>query len=375
MPSRTTAIWAGAAGAVIIVAGAGAAYWTHPGLLRPVPPPATTAGASAAPPAATAAVATAATTALPAAAAPGATAPATAAPSAPAVVKPAFDVVNVDPTGETVVAGRAEPNAKVELRDDGKTVAEATANSEGQFVIIPPALPPGSHSLTLAAPGAPAAQTSNAIEVAVAAPEPKSVAAEPTPAKAAMPAPSSGPPPAETPSGSPSGVAVQSVEASAGGRLVAKGAASPNATVRLYLSGAFIGDAKTSADGRWTLTIKHGLTPGAYALRADAINPKDAAVLARAEVPFDYAISSSIPPPSGALVAEAGGAPSPADVVVDVVQTDHVVRGNTLWGESQKFYGDGSLYKLIFAANANQIKNPNLIYPGQVFVVPKEPKP
>ena len=72
---------------------------------------------------------------------------------------------------------------------------------------------------------------------------------------------------------------------------------------------------------------------------------------------------------------EAGGAPSPADVVVDAVQTDHVVRGNTLWGESQKFYGDGSLYKLIFAANANQIKNPNLIYPGQVFVVPKEPKP
>ena len=313
MPSRTTAIWAGAAGAVIIVAGAGAAYWTHPGLFRPVPPPATTAGASAAPPAATAALATAATTTLPAAPA----------PSAPAVVKPAFDVVNVDPTGETVVAGRAEPNAKVELRDDGKTVAEATANSEGQFVIIPPALPPGSHSLTLAAPGAPAAQTSNAIEVAVAAPEPKSDAAEPTLAKAATPAPSSEPPPAGAPSGSPSGVAVQSVEASAGGRLVAKGAASPNATVRLYLSGAFIGDAKTSADGRWTLTIKHGLTPGAYALRADAINPTDASVLARAEVPFDYAISSSTRPPSGALVAEAegsSGAPSPADVVVDAIR-------------------------------------------------------
>ena len=144
-----------------------------------------------------------------------------------------------------------------------------------------------------------------------------------------------------------------------------------------YLSGAFIGDAKTNADGRWTLTIKHGLTPGGYALRADAINPKDAGVLARAEVPFDYAISSATPPPSGALVAEAegSGAPSPADVVVDAIQTDHVVRGNTLWGESQKFYGDGSLYRLIFAANASQIKNPNLIYPGQVFVVPKEPKP
>ncbi len=372
MPSRTTAIWTGATGAVIVVAGAAAAYWTHPSLLWPVPPPAATAGASVAlplPAAVAPAVAAAATTAS------TAPPPATMAPPPPAAVKPAFDVVNVDPAGEAVVAGRAAPNAKVELRDDGKTVAEATANSEGQFVIIPPALAPGSHSLTLAAPGISAAQTSNPIEVAVAAPEPKSVAAEPTLAKAAAASSPGSPSPVDTPSGSTDRVAVQSVEASAGGRLVAKGAASPNATVRLYLSGAFVGDAKTSADGRWTLTIKHGLTPGAYALRADAINPKDAAVLARAEVPFDYAISSSIPPPSGALVAEAGGAPSPADVVVDVVQTDHVVRGNTLWGESQKFYGDGSLYKLIFAANANQIKNPNLIYPGQVFVVPKEPKP
>ena len=310
MPSRTMAIWAGVTGAVIVVAGAAAAYWTHPDLLWPVvPPPAATAEPSAASPPPTATVAPAVAVAA---------AKTTAAPP-PAAIKPAFDVVNVEPTGEAVVAGRAAPNAKVELRDDGKTVAEATANNEGQFVIIPPALPPGSHSLTLAAPGESAAQTSNPIEVAVAAPETKSVAAEPTPATAAS---SSGlPPPAETPSGSPDRVAVQSVEASAGGRLVAKGAASPNATVRLYLSGAFIGDAKTNADGRWTLTIKHGLTPGGYALRADAINPKDAGVLARAEVPFDYAISSATPPPSGALVAEAegSGAPSPADVVVDAI--------------------------------------------------------
>ena len=167
MPSRTTAIWTGATGAVIVVAGAAAAYWTHPSLLWPVPPPAATAGASVAlplPAAVAPAVAAAATTAS------TAPPPATMAPPPPAAVKPAFDVVNVDPAGEAVVAGRAAPNAKVELRDDGKTVAEATANSEGQFVIIPPALAPGSHSLTLAAPGISAAQTSNPIEVAVAAP-------------------------------------------------------------------------------------------------------------------------------------------------------------------------------------------------------------
>src|SRR5271166_4700544 len=143
MLSRTMAIWAGAAGAVIVVAAAAAAYWTHPALLWPVPPPAATAEVSAAPPPPTGAVApgvAAAETTGPQNST--AVAPKTMAPTAQAVVKPAFDVVNVEPTGETVVAGRAAPNAKVELRDAGKTVAEATANSQGQFVIIPPALQP-----------------------------------------------------------------------------------------------------------------------------------------------------------------------------------------------------------------------------------------
>jgi nucleoid-associated protein YgaU len=48
------------------------------------------------------------------------------------------------------------------------------------------------------------------------------------------------------------------------------------------------------------------------------------------------------------------------------------VTGHTLWGISQKYYGDGSRYQVIYAANSNQIRSPSLIYPGQVFVIPKE---
>ena len=59
--------------------------------------------------------------------------------------------MNVDPSGEAVIAGRAAPNAKVELHDGGKTIAEAIADAAGQFVIIPPALAPGDHNLSLAA--------------------------------------------------------------------------------------------------------------------------------------------------------------------------------------------------------------------------------
>ena len=288
--------------------------------------------------------------------------------SAASAPKPAFDVVNVAPTGDTVVAGRAAPNAKVELRDAGKPVAETTANAEGQFVMIPPALAPGRHTLTLAEAGtAPAPQTSNPVDVAVPAPEPKATEARPAPATQTA---------AASP-GAAAGVAVQSVEASAGGRLVAKGAAAPDATVRLYLGQAYVGDAKTGADGRWSLTIEHGLTPGAYSVRADQINPKNAMVVARAEAAFDYTESAAKPAPADAKKANAAAAgSSPADLVIDSIVTHHVEAGHTLWGISQKFYGDGSRYQIIFAANSNQIKNPNIIYPGQVFVVPgRAPKP
>jgi nucleoid-associated protein YgaU len=45
--------------------------------------------------------------------------------------------------------------------------------------------------------------------------------------------------------------------------------------------------------------------------------------------------------------------------------------GFTLWGIAQERYGDGVLYVQVFEANKDKIKNPDLIYPGQVFSVPE----
>src|SRR5208337_1993054 len=320
MPSQIATIWAGATGAVIVAAGATAAYWAHPIVLWPITVPFAVAERAPEAPAPVAPVVSAA----PAAKEPSPAPPAT--PSAPG--KPAFDVVSVEPTGEAVVAGRAAPGEKVELKDAGKTVAEAIANAEGQFVMIPPPLPPGEHSLALSTGAGPSAQTSNAIAVAVAPPEsaPKAAALSPAPKPPPSAAPT--PAPASAPSlstalalapasGPASRVAVQSVEASAGGRLVAKGAAEPNALVRLYLSGGYVGDAKTGADGRWSLTIKHGMTPGAYEMRADEINPADAKVAARVEAPFDYPAAVAAAPAGSPPIAKA----TPADIVVDSIQT------------------------------------------------------
>jgi nucleoid-associated protein YgaU len=385
MPSRTTLIWVGAAGAAFVVVGAatGALVWTHPDFVWPGPSPAPVEAHAPEPVAPTVPpAAPAGQTAAPAGAEPAEQAAAASA-EAPSNAKPSFDVVTVDPTGEAVIAGRAAPNAKVELRDAGKTVAEATADASGQFVMIPPTLAPGDHSLSLAAgEGGADPETSKAVAVSVPLPEAKAAVA----AVAPPPTVASPPPPpavamrtlATSPATNASRIGIQSVQGDAKGALVARGSAEPNSAVRLYLNGAAIADARTMSDGHWSLTIRRGMAPGAYAVRADEVNP-GATVVASAEIRFDY---PAAPASAGASTAASPSVapqlsePSSADAVLDSIQTAPVVSGHTLWALSQNYYGDPTRYPLIYEANKAQIHNPNLIYPGQVFVVPKfEPKP
>lgn len=47
-----------------------------------------------------------------------------------------------------------------------------------------------------------------------------------------------------------------------------------------------------------------------------------------------------------------------------------VKSGDSLWAIAKKYYGDGSKYKVIYEANKDKIKNPNLIYPNQILTIP-----
>jgi len=370
MPSQRTLVWVGAAALALVIAGAGAVVWTHPDFLKQNPadiPVVARAPAESKPPI------------VPAAPPVPATPPAASVPASgdkTSTPGPAFDIVNVDPSGEAVIAGRAAPNAKVELHDGGKTIAEATADAAGQFVIIPPALAPGDHSLSLAA-GDDKAQQAISSTVAVSVPAQEAKVAAAAPANPNGRAPSAlGMRTLATPSSvNGSRVAIQSVEAYAVGGLVAKGSAEPNATVRLYLNQADLAEAKTQSDGRWSLTIQRGMSPGVYVMRADEIGHGDASVVASANTPFDYpeaaAPTSPTAPIPASTSAEQSSAPSPADPVVGSIQTKRVVTGHTLWALSQSYYGDPTRYPAIVEANRAQIHNPNVIFPGQVFVVPK----
>lgn len=62
-------------------------------------------------------------------------------------------------------------------------------------------------------------------------------------------------------------------------------------------------------------------------------------------------------------------APRPATTAPQK-RTHTVVKGDCLWNIAKKYLGKGARWPEIYNLNKDKIKNPNLIYPGQVFILP-----
>jgi nucleoid-associated protein YgaU len=297
---------------------------------------------------------------------------------------PTFDVARIEPTGEAVVAGRAAPGATVELLRDGEVHDRAVADKSGQFVIVPPKLPPGTYDLTLRSK-APDGTVATSKQRVTAALEPRSterpVVALVTPNKPTVVLSQPGTP---KPAGA---VVVETVEIEPGGKFHVSGQARPGAPLRLYLNDSFVTSVTAGADGRFAVTINEGVAPGDYRVRIDEAS-SSGTVRARAEVPFTapettasvsaQATTSKRQDSAAPQLAAAGvtvlpdsGSP-PSTVVVPKITTTTVSRGDSLWRLSQTSYGAGMRYAVIYKANRGQIRNPNLIYPGQIFVLPTQ---
>ena len=301
---------------------------------------------------------------------------------------PAFDVARIEPSGEAVIAGRTTPGATVELLRNGELHDRAVADQSGQFVMVPPKLPAGTYDLTLRSREPDGKQTTSRQSVAVVI-EPKAtdrpVVALITPNKPTVVL--SQP---DSPKPTTGAVIVEAVEIEPGGKFHVSGRARAGATVRLYLNDSFVAPVTAGADGRFAVTINEGVAPGSYRVRVDELESNSSTVRARAEVPFnvpDQAATGSVLAQAAASrrteiaaaqqpqLAAAGGTVlpdggSPSAVVVPKIATTTVSRGDTLWRLSQATYGVGTRYATIYNANRQQIRNPNLIYPGQVFVMP-----
>jgi len=314
-------------------------------------------------------------TAQPAAAQPQQPTAPTAADAQPAT--PSFDVVRVSPNGQTVIAGRAEPGAKVTLFDGETVIATVTGDSRGEWVLTPnQPLKPGNHELSLtetpAGNGA-GRKSENVVVVAVPEPNKNSVgtpAAAPTQPLAVM-VPREGEGPARalqvpaapgaaaagtsratgTPDAEPaagSGLTVDVIQYDNAGRLTASGHAPPESGVLIYLDNAPLGTAQADAKGDWSVRATEAVPVGNYALRADATG-RDSKVAARVQLQFHRV---EVPKAS-------------ADSRFLVVQP-----GNTLWRIARRAYGEGLLFTEIYHANRSEIADPNLIYPGQIVALP-----
>ena len=143
------------------------------------------------------------------------------------------------------------------------------------------------------------------------------------------------------------------------GALTLAGRGVPSGLVRLYLNNAVIGETTTDALGAWSYDAS-AIEPGVYTLRIDQLNADASKVLARMESPFKREARSK-------LQKQLSAAESPARINVVTVQP-----GNTLWGISRERYGQGILYVQVFEANRDKIRDPDLIYPGQIFNLPDD---
>lgn len=148
-------------------------------------------------------------------------------------------------------------------------------------------------------------------------------------------------------------VTVEAVEVD-GKELFIAGAAVPGSTVRVYIDGEAVGDVKAGENGRWLFDQSRNLTSGDHAIRADTLDPSSGAVTARAEVPF--------------VVEERALADIPAATGGTII----IRRNDNLWTIAKRLYGDGLRYTAIYQQNRDQIRNPDLIYPGQTFTLPSE---
>ncbi|WP_428696479.1 Ig-like domain-containing protein [Stappia sp.] len=165
-------------------------------------------------------------------------------------------------------------------------------------------------------------------------------------------------------------VTVEAVETEKDKVFVA-GAGEPNSDVRVYVDNKLVGEAKTDAGGRWLLETQGEVKPGEVAVRADQVKPGDGAVVARAEVTFEKEADAVVLRPVALSGTAGAGSGDSASTGTRAIPSIIIRTGDNLWTISQRRYGEGVRYTTIYQANKDQIRNPDLIYPGQVFMMPE----
>ena len=267
------------------------------------------------------------------------------------------------------------PGAPTPDRDEthAGNLASTLGSAETRPAATSPAAPgtaePGFAKPDIAAPDAPgtAPAVASAPETAAPRPDPATDATTASPERTAAVAPDTGPRILRldqeglsvVQDATPAKLSIDSISYDPEGQVVLGGRAPGAAPVRVYLDNRPLETTVTRPDGQWRLDLPP-LEERVYSLRVDQLT-ETGGVAARAETPFR--------PESPARLA--GGSVDLADGMTRVT----VQPGYTLWAIAERRYGAGPSYVRVFEANADKIRNPDLIYPGQIFDMPDDLAP
>lgn len=262
---------------------------------------------------------------------------------------PSFDIVYVTRSGYATIAGRAAPGAKVTVFANGEALAEADAETDGSWAMAtdtPLASGPVELSLSMTTRDGLTVRSEETVLIYV--PEragdlPLVLRTTPGGATEVL----------QDPREAPEGfgpLTLDVIDYDDSGAVIFSGRADPGRTVQLFINRQLIGQTAAGADGRWTMAPEAQIPPGVYQLLVVQLDENGRPQYA-IELPFERASQDQIDLRDGKVIVQPG---------------------NSLWRIARRAYGSGAQYTIIYEANADQIRDPDLIYPGQIFEVPEE---
>ncbi|QKV18444.1 LysM peptidoglycan-binding domain-containing protein [Oricola thermophila] len=301
----------------------------------------------------------------------------------------------LEPGDYEIVLRSTEPDGDVAMSTETAIISVPDKGREGELLALVEQPGEPSRLINTPKPVAPQAETEPgqaAVDAPEAAPDtaaPQDAGSEPdTEMAAAEPQGNGG-----AATAAPGDIRIDAVEID-GDTVFVAGSARPGAQVRVYANDILLGDTTAGPNGRFLVEVKVDLPVGDYIIRADVINSVTADVVARAAVPFTReagervaAVATTpetspeggtveVPLPSAALPDGPPPVPEGVTVTGQLKRTNSSViirRGDTLWHISRRIYGEGIRYTTIYLANEQQIKDPDMIWPGQIFTLPDNP--
>lgn len=268
-------------------------------------------------------------------------------PSDPAL--PSFDIVRVDRTGYAVIAGRAKPGSEVTIFANDEELATTTTEADGSWVVAtdtPLDAGPVELSLSMTTPDGMTIRSEDTILIYVPEREgdlPLVLRTTPGGATEVL----------QEPREAAEGLGPLSLDVidyDETGAVIFSGRAEPGRVVQLFINRQLLGQTAANSDGRWTIAPEAQIAPGVYSLLVVQLD-EDGRPAYAIELPFERANPDNIDLRDGRVVVQPG---------------------NSLWRIARRAYGRGAQYTIIYEANADQIRDPDLIYPGQIFEVPEE---